>query len=176
MLARVAIMVAIEATDVPMVIFSAMVILLISFSGKDDTTISANGIATLANSYAADGQLDKAVDTYKKAAKHAGNAALSPLFLMQAAQILESQNKKEEPHSIYLFIYMYFQKRYENRHTHPDCKYCVKRCYSGSVICDLIHIMFIYFYRLGKEISVSIRISGEKIHNNIHLLTIRSIL
>lgn len=75
-----------------------------AFSPKDDTTVSANGIAALANCYATDGQLDKAVDTFKKAAKQADNAALSPIFLMQAAQILENQKKKSEAHDIYVDI------------------------------------------------------------------------
>ena len=95
-----------------------------AFSPKDDTTISANGIATLANSYAADGQLDKAVDTHKKAAKHAGNAALSPLYLMQAAQILESQNKKEDAHNIYLDI----------KEKYPTSQYCNVNENNGVVI------------------------------------------
>ncbi len=95
-----------------------------AFSPKDDTTISANGIAALASCYATDGQLDKAVDTFKKAAKHADNAALSPIFLIQAAQILESQNKKEDAHNIYTDI----KKNY------PTSQYCNVNDNNGVVI------------------------------------------
>ena len=45
--------------------------------------------------------LDKAVSTLKKAASKADNAALSPQFLIQAAEILESQGKKDEALKLY---------------------------------------------------------------------------
>ena len=71
------------------------------FSPKGDATISANVLAALGNAYAADKQLEKAVSTLKAAADKADNPALSPLYLLQAGQILESQNKKEEANKIY---------------------------------------------------------------------------
>lgn len=74
------------------------------FSPKGDVTISANAIAALGNAYAAEKKLDKAVSLLKEAADHADNPALSPLYLMQAAQILESQSKKEEAHKLYTRI------------------------------------------------------------------------
>ena len=71
------------------------------FSPKGDATISANVLAALGNAYAADKQLEKAVSTLKAAADKADNPALSPLYLLQAGQILESQNKKEEANKVY---------------------------------------------------------------------------
>lgn len=95
-----------------------------AFSPKDDTTISANGIAALANCYATDGQLDKAVDTFKKAAKKANNAALSPIFLIQAGQILESQNKKQDANKLYT----------EVKENYPTSQYCSVTNSNGVVI------------------------------------------
>jgi predicted negative regulator of RcsB-dependent stress response len=46
-------------------------------------------------------QLDKAVTHLKKAAEKADNNSLSPTFLIQAGQILESQDKKEEALKLY---------------------------------------------------------------------------
>lgn len=74
------------------------------FSTKGDVTISANALAALGNAYASDKQLDKAVDYLKKAADKADNSALSPIYLLQAGEILESQNKKAEANAIYTTI------------------------------------------------------------------------
>lgn len=74
------------------------------FSAQGDQSISANALGALANCYAAEGQLDKAVDTFKDAAKKADNAATSPIFLLQAAGILESQDKKAEANELYTKI------------------------------------------------------------------------
>ena len=71
------------------------------FSTKGDNTISAQAVAALANCYAADGQIDKAIETFKEAAKEADNDATSPDYLMEAALLLENQNKKEEALKIY---------------------------------------------------------------------------
>lgn len=74
------------------------------FSPKGDGTISANALGALANCYATEGQLDKAIDKFKDAAKKADNPALSPIYLMQAAGLLEKQNKKEEANKLYTQI------------------------------------------------------------------------
>lgn len=74
------------------------------FSPKGDVTVSANAIAALGNAYAAEKQLDKAVSLLKEAASHADNPALSPIYLLQAGQILESQNNKAEANKLYLRI------------------------------------------------------------------------
>jgi tetratricopeptide (TPR) repeat protein len=71
------------------------------FDGSDDAMISPAAIGALGNVYAHLNDLDKAVSTLKKAAERANNNSLSPLFLIQAGQILESQDKKGEPLKLY---------------------------------------------------------------------------
>lgn len=71
------------------------------FSGKGDHMISPAALGALGNCYARDGQIDKAISTLKKAADKASNATLSPTFLMQAGQLLESQGKTAEANALY---------------------------------------------------------------------------
>ena len=68
------------------------------FDSCDDFMISP---AALGNAYAHLNQLDKAVDNLKKAAEKADNNSLSPIFLIQAGEILESQGKAEEALKLY---------------------------------------------------------------------------
>lgn len=72
-----------------------------SFTPQGDKGLSPQYVAALANCYAADGQIDKAIETFKEAAKEADNNATSPDYLMEAALLLENQNKKEEALKIY---------------------------------------------------------------------------
>jgi tetratricopeptide (TPR) repeat protein len=72
-----------------------------NFSGSDDQMISPAALGALGNVYAQLNQLDKAVSTLKKAAEKADNNSLSPTFLIQAGEILESQNKKDEALKLY---------------------------------------------------------------------------
>lgn len=88
-----------------------------AYSPEDDSMISPAAVAALGNAYAHVKQLDKAVSNLKKAAKMAdsqaadgANNSLSPTFLIQAAEILESQGKKAEALSIYKDI----KKKYVN--------------------------------------------------------------
>ncbi len=74
------------------------------FSPKGDAAVSPLALSTLANCYAADKQVDKAVDTFKKAAAEADNAAVTPVCLVQAAMLLETQGKKAEAHEIYVQV------------------------------------------------------------------------
>lgn len=71
------------------------------FSGKGDQMISPAAEGALGNAYANLNQLDKAVDHLTKAAKLADNNSLSPTFLIQAGEILESQGKKDEALKLY---------------------------------------------------------------------------
>ena len=71
------------------------------FSGKGDQMISPAAEGALGNAYANLKQLDKAVEHLKKATKMADNNSLSPTFLIQAGEILESQGKKEEALKLY---------------------------------------------------------------------------
>lgn len=80
------------------------------FDTKDDQMVSPAALGALGNAYAHLDQLDKAVSTLKKAAEKADNNSLSPTFLIQAGQILESQDKKDEALKLYQQIKeKYFQ-------------------------------------------------------------------
>ena len=81
---------------------------------------SGTKAGNLANLYAGlcyANQLDKAVDAFKKAADMADskaeddtNNSLSPIFLIKAGEVLESQGKKDEA----LKIYQDIKKKYVN--------------------------------------------------------------
>ena len=71
------------------------------FDQKDDAMISPAMIGAMGNAYAHIDQLDKAVSLLKEAAAKADNNSLSPTFLIQAGEILESQNKKDEALKLY---------------------------------------------------------------------------
>ena len=71
------------------------------FDAADDQVISPAALGALGNAYAHMEQLDKAVSTLKKAAEKADNNSLSPTYLIQAGQILESQDKKDEALKLY---------------------------------------------------------------------------
>lgn len=74
------------------------------FSTKDDQMISPAALGALGNIYAHLNQLDKAVSTLKSAAEKADNNSLSPTFLIQAGEILESQGKKADALKLYQTI------------------------------------------------------------------------
>ncbi len=74
------------------------------FSSKGDQMISPAALAALGNCYATDGNVDKAISLLKEAAAKADNNSLSPVFLLQAGTLLESQKKTEEARKLYLEI------------------------------------------------------------------------
>jgi tetratricopeptide (TPR) repeat protein len=71
------------------------------YDGADDQMISPAAEGALGNAYAHMNQLDKAVTHLKNAAEKADNNALSPTFLIQAGEILESQGKNDEALKLY---------------------------------------------------------------------------
>jgi tetratricopeptide (TPR) repeat protein len=71
------------------------------YDAKDDEMVSPAALGALGNVKASLGQLDEAVATLIKAADKADNNALSPQFLIQAGEILESQGKKAEALELY---------------------------------------------------------------------------
>lgn len=88
-----------------------------AYSPSDDQMVSPAAIAALGNAYAHVKQYDKAVSNLKKAASMAdsesadgANNSLSPVFLIQAGEILESQNQKDEA----LKIYQDIKQKYVN--------------------------------------------------------------
>lgn len=79
-----------------------------NYSTSDDALVSPAALAALGNAYAHVNQLDKAVTYLKKAAKKADaeghngvNNSLSPVFMLQAAEIVESQGKTDEALEMY---------------------------------------------------------------------------
>ncbi len=80
------------------------------FDTKSDKMISPAAEGALGNAYAHLNQLDKAVEHLKKAAEKADNNSLSPTFLIQAGEILESQGKKNEA----LKLYQEIKQKYFN--------------------------------------------------------------
>ena len=72
-----------------------------NFSGKGDQMISPAAEGALGNAYANLKQYDEAVKHLTSAAKMADNNSLSPTFLIQAGEILESQGKKDEALKLY---------------------------------------------------------------------------
>ena len=71
------------------------------YDAADDQMVSPAAMGALGNVYAHLNDLDKAVATLKKAAEKADNNTLSPTFLIQAGQSLESQGKKDEALKLY---------------------------------------------------------------------------
>ena len=71
------------------------------FDTKKDAMISPAALGALGNVYAQLGQNDKAVETLKKAAKKADNNVLSPVYLVQAAELLEADGKTDEALKLY---------------------------------------------------------------------------
>lgn len=78
------------------------------YSTSDDALVSPAAVEALGNAYAHTNQLDKAVSYLKKAAKKADakghngvNNSLSPVFMLQAAEIVESQGKADEALEMY---------------------------------------------------------------------------
>lgn len=101
------------------------------YSSKSDAMISPAAQAALGNAYAHVNKLDDAVDALKKAAKMANakakdgyNMSLSPVFLIQAAEILESQGKTEDA----LEIYKDIKKNYVNSIAYRDIDKYIERC------------------------------------------------
>ena len=72
-----------------------------AFSPQGDNGVSPMALYALANCYACNNQIDKAISTFKDAADAADNESLSPICLLEAGKLLESNNKKEDAHAIY---------------------------------------------------------------------------
>ena len=95
-----------------------------SFSTQDDKMISPAAEGALGNAYANLNQLDKAVEHLKKAAKMADNNSLSPTFLVQAGEILESQGKKADA----LKLYEEIKEKYFNSMQYQTIDAYIERC------------------------------------------------
>ena len=100
------------------------------FSAREDMMISPAITGALANAYANTGDIDKAISTFKKAADMADskaedevNNSLSPTYLISAARLLESQNKKSEA----LEIYKEVKEKYVNSASSQDIDKYIER-------------------------------------------------
>ena len=83
--------------------------MLDSFNGKDQMVAPAI-LGAAGNCYAQLGQLDKAASTLLSAADKADNNTLSPIFLLQAGEILVKQGKYDDAVNAYTKIKdKYFQ-------------------------------------------------------------------
>ena len=87
------------------------------YSSASDMMVSPAAQAALGNAYAQNGNIDKAVSCLMKAADMADskaeddtNNSIAPTFLLQAGELLESQNNKAEA----LKIYQDIKKKYVN--------------------------------------------------------------
>lgn len=74
---------------------------LIEGFDKGDQMITPAVKGMLGECYANVGQIDKAIDTFKKAASMASNNSISPHYLIEAGLLLESQGKKADALKLY---------------------------------------------------------------------------
>lgn len=72
-----------------------------AYTPGDDQSISAMALFALAQCYAGVNNIDEAIETFQEAAEQADNAALSPMCLLEAGKLLESQGKKAEALKLY---------------------------------------------------------------------------
>ena len=95
---------------------------LSKFDG-DDQLVAPAVLGTMGNCYAQMGQLDKAAATLIKAAKRANSLSLSPIYLIQAGQILEKQGKNAEAVEAYKTV----KKDYANSYQAMDIDKYIER-------------------------------------------------
>ena len=86
--------------------------MLDSFNGKDQMVAPAI-LGAAGNCYAQLGQLDKAASTLLSAADKADNNTLSPIFLIQAGEILVKQGKYDDAVNAYTKIKDKYFKSYQ---------------------------------------------------------------
>lgn len=83
-----------------------------SFSA-DDYLVAPALIGTMGNCYAQLGQLDKAAAMLLKAADKANSTSLSPIYLIQAGQLLEKLGKKSEAIAAYRQVKQDYPNSYQ---------------------------------------------------------------
>lgn len=92
------------------------------FNGKDQLVAPAI-LGTIGNCYAQMGQLDKAAATLIKAANRANSLSLSPIYLIQAGQIIEKQGKNAEAVEAYKQV----KNKYANSYQAMDIDKYIER-------------------------------------------------
>lgn len=93
------------------------------FKDCGDAMISPAAWGALGNCYAELDQLDKATATLLEAARKADNNTLSPLYLLQAGEIFESQGNKEKA----LECYNEIKSKYVNSIQYADIDKYIER-------------------------------------------------
>lgn len=76
----------------------------------DDAVLNARKFGCIADAYAEQNQMDKAIDNYKKAADAADNELTAPTYLYRAALALEQKGNKKDA----LELYKRLNKSYPN--------------------------------------------------------------
>ena len=94
-----------------------------SYKDCDDAIVSPAALGALGNCYADLNQLDKATSTLLEAAKRADNNSLSPIYLLQAGEIFESQGKKDKA----LECYQQIKTKYVNSMQYTDIDKYIER-------------------------------------------------
>lgn len=89
----------------------------------NDLLVAPAILGTMGNCYAQMGQLDKAASTLIKAADRANSLSLSPIYLIQAGQILEKQGKNAEAVEAYKTI----KNKYANSYQAMDIDKYIER-------------------------------------------------
>ncbi len=104
---------------------------LSDYSTSDDAMVSPAAVGALGNVYAKLNKIDDAISALKKAAKMADsesetgrNQSLSPQFLLQAGELLESQGKKADA----LAIYKDIKANYVNSAVYREIDKYIERC------------------------------------------------
>lgn len=93
------------------------------FRDCGDAMVSPAAVGALGNCYAELGELDKATATLLEAARRAANNSLSPLYLIQAGEIFESQGKKDKA----LDCYMEIKDKYVNSMQYAEIDKYIER-------------------------------------------------
>ncbi len=93
------------------------------WSPADDQMVSPAALGALGNVQASLKKVDDAIATLKKAAALADNNSLSPTFLVQAGELLESQGKKAEA----LKLYKEVKEKYVNSMAYSEIDKYIER-------------------------------------------------
>ena len=103
--------------------FQEAVNYLKNFKDCGDEMVSPAALGALGNCYAELDQLDQATATLMEAAKKADNNSLSPIYLIQAGEIFESQGQKDKA----LECYKEVKSKYVNSMQYADIDKYIER-------------------------------------------------
>lgn len=90
---------------------------------SDDKIVASIALGAIGDAYSEKGELSKAVEYYKNAAYRYENQFVTPIYLMKAALVLESQNNYKEA----LEFYKEIQENYPNTNEGRDIEKYIAR-------------------------------------------------